>query len=321
MRPIRFGETGQMYELTTRVIDGHHYLRPEQAVNDVLLGCLGRALHLYPLHIHAFVFMSNHYHMLVTAADAEQLAEFMCHFNGNSSREINRLRGRTGPMWHRRFRHIPVTSEKAAQIGRLRYLLEHGVKERLVSRPEQWPGAASVTAMLKGNSIFGIWRDRTAEYDARRRKSYVEAPGQFETRYEIPIAPLPCWAHCLLVDWQEDVHALVAEITTQAALDSNAELPDGAIADVLGVNGVLAGSPFRRSPPPRRGRAPFVHAATSEFRCEWRDKLRQLRSHYAEASELFRRGDVSATFPKGVFRPCGPFVPLSRRENPLSAAA
>jgi hypothetical protein len=35
---------------------------------------------------------------------------------------------------------IVVSDEEAAQVGRLRYILAHGVKENLVERVLDWPG-------------------------------------------------------------------------------------------------------------------------------------------------------------------------------------
>ncbi len=58
--------------------------------------------------------------------------------------------------------------------------LSHGVKENLVERVEEWPGVHGVHSLLTGEPMTGIWRDRSAEYFARRRSKKVE-PRQFVT--------------------------------------------------------------------------------------------------------------------------------------------
>ena len=95
-------------------------------------------------------------------------------------------------VWGRRYRAIVVSHEKAAQIERLRYLLEQGTKEGLVRRPEDWPGAHSVQALLDGRPIRGIWFDRSQEYEARR---CGKRPGKYEFAEEetFELTSLPAW--------------------------------------------------------------------------------------------------------------------------------
>ncbi|HIE69526.1 MAG TPA: hypothetical protein EYP98_04830, partial [Planctomycetes bacterium] len=115
------------------------------------------------------VFMSNHYHMLATADDAKQLAQFTGHINGNVARELNRLNDSSGRVWQRRFRAVPVDGNERAQLERLKYLISHGVKERIVKRVRDWTGASSVPWMLDGAEVAGNWHHRTAQYNDQQR--------------------------------------------------------------------------------------------------------------------------------------------------------
>ena len=65
------------------------------------------------------------------------LSRFMEYLNGNLAREVNRLHGRTGPVWERRYQAIVVTEEEQAQVDRLKYLLSQSVKENLVAKVKQ----------------------------------------------------------------------------------------------------------------------------------------------------------------------------------------
>ena len=117
-------------------------LRPGVVERDLILGVLGRGLALYAqVMLHAFVYLSNHMHMLLSAKDPSQLAPFIGYVNGNVARLIGRRHGWTGPFWASRAHVIPVLDDASAE-GRLRYILSHGVKEGLVPRPEDWPGAS-----------------------------------------------------------------------------------------------------------------------------------------------------------------------------------
>ena len=57
---------------------------PTPEVRDAILGVLGFSLFLFPsIELHGFIFLSNHYHLLLTAHDPETLSRFMCFLNGN----------------------------------------------------------------------------------------------------------------------------------------------------------------------------------------------------------------------------------------------
>ena len=75
--------------------------------------------------------------MLAFPEDAEHLASFML------SLEIGRLHDRRDKLWELRDRPIEVSDEEEAQISRRRYLLGAGVKEEVVQRAADWPGATA----------------------------------------------------------------------------------------------------------------------------------------------------------------------------------
>ena len=64
--------------------------------------------------------------------------------------EAGRLYQWKEKFWGRRYQGIIVSNEAESQIDRLEYILSHGVKEGLVERSQDWPGAHSVNALLTG---------------------------------------------------------------------------------------------------------------------------------------------------------------------------
>ena len=92
-RPLRNLAPGMVVEITIRTIHGRHLLRPSDDINEIVLGILGRAQQLFGIRIHAFMFMSNHYHLIITIPDAHALAKFECYLNGNLAKEAGRLHG------------------------------------------------------------------------------------------------------------------------------------------------------------------------------------------------------------------------------------
>lgn len=285
-----------------RTFQARFLLRPSPALNELVGGVLGRAQSRYPLRCHAAVFMSNHFHLLVTVDDALQLAEFMQYVNSNLAREVNRLHEWSSSVWDQRYRAILVSEEKAAQVERLRYLLAHGVKEGLVAKAGDWPGVHSIRETLLGEPIRGLWFDRTAELAARNRGECFDRL-KFATAEIFELSPLPCWSHLSPEDYRSRVATLIgdSEATAAADLASRGLMP-------LGVAGVLRQDPQTRPNWMKKSPAPMYHAATRAVR-------RALRAAYAEfvaafrvAAAALRSGDRVARFPIGSFPPGLPFV-------------
>ena len=65
-RKLRFILPGSPVEVTNRTLQGRFLLRPSQPLETLALGVLGRAQRLYPLDIHHFKLMSNHFHLILT---------------------------------------------------------------------------------------------------------------------------------------------------------------------------------------------------------------------------------------------------------------
>ena len=134
--------------VTCRTVQGRFLFRPGPEFNDLFLGILGRAQRRHDMRICGVCVMSSHFHLLLVVDDVRQLARFMRDLKSKLAREVNRLTGWRGTVFHRRYDMAVVTEEEAAQAGRLAYILSHGVKEKLVERAQEWPGVHCVKALL-----------------------------------------------------------------------------------------------------------------------------------------------------------------------------
>ncbi len=124
MRRLRFiPEGGALVEVTCRTLQSRFLLRPNPAVNDIVVGVLGRAQRMYPIRVCSYAFLSNHFHLLLDVDDALQLASFMRYVNSNLARKIGRHVGWRDKIWARRYQAIVISSEEASQIERFRYVL------------------------------------------------------------------------------------------------------------------------------------------------------------------------------------------------------
>lgn len=297
-RAPRFIPAGSLVEVTSRTSGGQLLLRPCPELNERILGILGRALVLYPLELHAFAFLSNHWHALVTVADAQRLSDFLQYVNGNVAKAAQEIHDWDGNVWGRRPQTIVVADDAAAE-DRYRYILAHGAKEGLVANPLDWPGVSSARALALGETLVGRWRNRTRE--ARLARSGAVSPEEVTTTYPILLAALPSWRSLADADRQAKTRALVEEIEAEAKIRH---------PNPLGLAAICSQDPLERHRIVRR-LAPKVHAALeysrnlflaarSDFINAYRDAARALAAAAA---------DLAAGFPSGAFPPRPPLSP------------
>jgi REP element-mobilizing transposase RayT len=302
-RRLRFIPPGSLVEVTCRTVQGRLLLRPSPLLRDLTLGILARAARLYPVEIHAFAFLSNHFHLLVTVSSAQRLASFMNYLNSNLAREAGRLIRWREKFWGRRYQAILVSNEVEAQIARLRYVLAHGVKEGLVDSPLDWPGAHCARALLDGTPLAGRWIDRTLEHAAARGRRPAD-PGACVTLEELRLAPLPCWKDLAEHRMRSQVRELVEDIEREGR---RREQRTG--RPPLGRDSVLRQDPRHEPNRIRRVPAPIAHAASRGARDALKGAYRIFLAAYRHAAERLRSGALDVLFPEGSFPPALPYRP------------
>jgi REP element-mobilizing transposase RayT len=302
-RRLRFIPSGgALVEITCRTIQGRFLLKPTDELREIIIGTLGRAQRLYPVDIHAFVFMSNHYHLLLSVPDARRLVHFLGYANSKLARETGRPTGWRDKVWSRRYQAVVVSEEEFAQVGRLRYVLAHGVKEGLVDHPADWPGANTVTALLEGRALQGLWFDRSKEWAARQRRERYHHL-RFATKQTLELEPLPCWAHYSAERLRSTVSALIAGI-----LADYPPKPEKSRDYENSLAALLDHHPHERPEKLKRSPAPWFHCATKAARKDLIEAYGWFLAAYQKAAEKLRAGNLNVGFPEGSHPPPLPFV-------------
>jgi hypothetical protein len=275
-------------------------MKPEPELTSIIVGVLGRAQALYGVLIHAFVFLSNHFHMLLSARDAKLLSQFMCYVDGNIGKETGRHSGWRDRIWARRYHSMVISNEPDAQVARLKYLLSNGCKEGLVAGPQDWKGASSTQALLSGEmTLEGIWIDRTKEYHAKKA-GRDEIHSNVET---VQLSPLPCWEDLP----PEDVQRLVKELVDEVEKET-VEMHEKKGTKPLGMQKVLRQHPYKRPSRTKRSPAPYFYAATKKALLVMKEAYRLFLENYRSAAERLQAGELDVNFPEGCFPPPRPFV-------------
>ena len=90
------------YHVTSRTVNKDSF----HVDMDLLWKFVSRRLHFcsfaFQIEIHAFVLMKNHYHLIVRTPNSN-LSQFMCYFNRELSKELNRVTGRINQNFGNRY--------------------------------------------------------------------------------------------------------------------------------------------------------------------------------------------------------------------------
>lgn len=275
-------------------------LRPSAGLTALIVGLLARAARLAGVAVHAYAFLSNHYHLLVSVADAQQLASFMNFFNSNLARGAGRLVRWREKFWGRRYQAIVVSGEEEAQMSRLVYLLSQGVKEGLVASPYDWPGAHCARALVEGTAIAGRWHNRTLESKAQRKTLALD-PEAFVEQEQLTLAPLPCCLELEPEAYRARIRAMIEEIEIDGRQrEAETGMPP------LGSDAVCRQDPHHEPNQLKKAPAPLVHAAAPEVRRALRRAYFSFLAAYRHAAGLLRDGVKEVEFPDGAFPPALP---------------
>jgi putative transposase len=131
-----------IYFVTRRCSERRFFLRPDPMVVQIFEYLLGLLSKQYEIRIHAYVMMSDHYHLVVTDTHG-RLPDFQRDFNSLLARSVNAFRGRWESFWDRRSYSGVKLVRSEDVLDSMAYTLANPVEARLVNRAGQWLGATS----------------------------------------------------------------------------------------------------------------------------------------------------------------------------------
>jgi putative transposase len=129
--------------ITRRCSERRFFLLPNARTKQVFEYALARAARLTGVLVHAWMVMSNHYHLVVTDPEA-RLPEFMRILNSRIARALNFCYQRRESFWSPGSYSAVQLCSEAAVLDKLVYTLANPVAAGLVRRTSRWEGASSV---------------------------------------------------------------------------------------------------------------------------------------------------------------------------------
>ena len=284
-------------------------LIPRKEVNDIILYWFVKAHQLFgkDIEIYAFIFLSDHFHLLLRDP-CGQLAKFMCYFQGNVARSLNRLHKRAGKFWSREFDDVIVDGEDEFW-DRFSYTTLNAVKSGLVATPSQWKGVGSYDYLMNDKPIVATGLN-LSKYNEARRHGRDAKKEDFEQRYSFNLTVPP----------------MLRSKPLQKRVVFFKELFKGAIGKYkkdrlykpsMGMKKVLAHSPFDRPKKVKRGprfkflsfckeRRKQLEKTYERIVVAYRKVVHWLFLYFEDTSgvPLFVDINFNLPWPEGTYPPC-----------------
>lgn len=311
-----------LYEVTIRTIDGRWWFPQEcQHLRAAVLGAMSTAQRRFPIRIHAFTFMSNHYHAIYGADHPDLIAGFLGHFHAALARIANRRAVRTGPVWASRASVIPILLEEQAQLQRLAYVMGQAVRAGAAAHPEEWPAASSTPWLLRGEQLVGTRVDWTRRSLDGRNGHEPGPVSNYEESCEVRMTPLPCFAGLSEDERRATCRAIADELASRHGWVQREADPGGGELQSRPTQVGPEDAVIRTSPAPTRKRRKAVHTASirglrrflalrAAFDSAYDEARRRLRVEAGRAA----RGERAAfvLFPAWSFPPGAPTAEAAR---------
>lgn len=250
----RYYRPDYLYEVTRRTIGGEFLFDlNDTALMEAIIGVLAVAQRRCKIEIYHFHLMSNHYHGLFNAPSPRQLAQFFNIFHGLAGAVVNQRLGRIGPVWKRKFKPLPVTTDAKTLMLRMKYIMGQATRAKLVQHPCQFIGPSAVDWLASGIPLMGRYNPaiepaapavlpQEGEVEAENVADPLAVPQTTRAEgkaIEVKIAILPCF---LDQTWQQ-LHARFMSLADEIAGCSIGQLLAlGALAKVPKVDLAMAGA-------------------------------------------------------------------------------
>lgn len=103
-----------------------------------LLALLAESAGRFGVAVHAYVLMSNHFHLLATPSSADGLPQMMQSVGRSYVRHFNDAQGRSGTLWEGRYKSTLIQTERYL-LTCMAYIDLNPVRAGLVAQPRDYP--------------------------------------------------------------------------------------------------------------------------------------------------------------------------------------
>lgn len=154
-RKLFFCDPTRPYHVSSRCINKEWFDCPIEKVWELFCRHQHFGTYAYGVQIHAFVLMSNHFHMLISAPNGN-LSDFMCFLLREVSRGIQHQSDRINQTFAERFRRTLITTDRQLRAA-YKYVYQNPVRARIVEFPTDYRYSSLYGLIKRGPLKFPLY--------------------------------------------------------------------------------------------------------------------------------------------------------------------
>lgn len=298
---LRLEDSSQVNLLTTRTQNSRLWFVNNPELEHEILATLAKYQESHGVTLYAFALQGNHKHLTSSFPHANR-ALFMRDLNAQIARLCKRHIPEVGrgKFWERRYasQELPRNEDIEEYFF---YCALQSVTAGLAEHPQDYPGYNSFYDAINGVEREFTHTDWTRYQNARRWNPDVDI-SNYQTTYRLRYSRLPGYEHLS----QSEYRALMLKKLEERRLAAveerrraGKEFPHPST-----LRRVAPGShPHSTKTSTRNTPRPLVLCGCPKTRHEWLSSHFSLVARYKDASARYLRGDLSAPFPPGTYRP------------------
>lgn len=290
-------------------------------VEAIILGIMARAQFLYPVTLCHYLWMGNHYHMILSGHPA-LISLFMGYLDGEVAKAMKRLIPGfyKGNFWQGRFKEQRLASASSV-LEKISYIYNNPTRAGLIESIAKYPGISSYKAFVRDDFALlaryhrsrllkPLYSQKPLTYLKNLRKQQYVGPA-----HTLTVSPY-AWKGCFKETQEESNAALKQRILERIATDC-AQYNAARHGSVVGVPALRGARMDRPYEPKTKTPTPFIICDDKELRKalikDYQDFCRRCR----EAWCAFRQ-KLSSTLclPYGAYAPS----PWAMRECTIAYA-
>jgi REP element-mobilizing transposase RayT len=278
---------GDTYLVTRRCTQRQFLLKPERYVTQVLTYVLAVAAAAFGIELHATIFLSNHYHLVLTDP-RRRLPLFVQQLNSLVARALNQHWRRSENLWNTQGVSVVRLVDERAVWNALVYTITNAVKDGLVSEPSKWGGLRTTPAQLPG-----------LRKKALRPGRFFREDGELPAEAELVFSKPP-----LLRGLSDGAYQAQLAARVRAEVDRiKQKRREAGRKRFLGWKAVLrqAHHETPNTPSPGGKLNPTFAAGGRTRREAEKEGLKAWRQRYWECFEAWRGGARDVSFPAGTW--------------------
>ena len=294
-------------------------LIPTSLFNFILIGILAKANSLYGgVRICHFVFMANHFHMLLVVKKQEDAPAFIGYVKQEISHTINRFLNRSGvSIWSDGYDSpLLLTFDKV--IHYIIYMYLNSTKANLENSIEEFPGLSSWKMFLTSQYSKICKHIRRSDVpcilgsslgdgalDITEQKRLLEALQELSNEdIELVIEPF-AWVECFAELHNANIHEIKASIIKQirdSEQQQRAERKTNKIS-LIGATRLKCQSILQKFQSKRKGKRMICIGSHKEHRIAFIKYFREICAKADVIYKQWKEFDLNAQMPPGLFAP------------------